>query len=131
MLRERRLPNRPSFALLRPSPPAQLNGKLARHKKIPGKWERKWKMAPGPKWPKNGHRHGKWTPEWYFWPFFHFVAISPILQISFEPGFGAYQGLAQKIKVPFFRIFSFFLQFRGFEGDFKTRAKPRYAPNSG
>ena len=32
-------------------------------------------------------------------------------QISFEPGFGAYQGLAQKIKVPFSRIFSFFLQF--------------------
>ena len=26
-------------------------------------------------------------------------------------GFGAYQRLAQKIKVPFFRIFSFFLQF--------------------
>ena len=29
------------------------------------------------------------------------------------------------------RIFSFFRQFWGFEGDFKTRAKPRYAPNSG
>ena len=29
----------------------------------------------------------------------------------FEPGFGAYQGLAQKINVPFSRIFSFFLQF--------------------
>ena len=52
-------------------------------------------------------------------------------QISFKPGFGAYQSLAQKIKVPFSRIFSFFLQFWGFEGDFKTRAKPRYAPNSG
>ena len=33
--------------------------------------------------------------------------------------------------MPFSRIFSFFLQFWGFEGDFKTRAKPRYAPNSG
>ena len=45
--------------------------------------------------------------------------------------FGAYQGLAQKIKVPFSRIFCLFLQFWGSEGDFKTRAKPRYAPNSG
>ena len=52
-------------------------------------------------------------------------------QISFEPGFGAYQSLAQKIKVAFSRIVSFFLQFWGFEDDFKTRAKPRYAPNSG
>ena len=26
---------------------------------IPGKWERKWKMAPGLKWPKNGCRSGK------------------------------------------------------------------------
>ena len=43
----------------------------------------------------------------------------------------AYQDLAQKIKVPFSRIFSSFLQFWGFEGDFKTRAKPRYAANSG
>ena len=60
--------------------------------------------------------------------FGHLRASPPDL---FEPGFGAYQGLAQKIKVPFSRIFSFFLQFRGFEGDFTTRAKPRYAPNSG
>ena len=27
--------------------------------KIPEKWERKWKMAPRPTWPKNGHRDGK------------------------------------------------------------------------
>ena len=40
-------------------------------------------------------------------------------------------GLAQKIKVPFSRIFCLFLQFWGFKGDVKTRAKPRYAPNSG
>ena len=59
------------------------------------------------------------------------LKISSVHQISFEPGFGAYQGLAQKIKVPFSRIFSVFLQFCGFEGDFRTRAKPRYAPNSG
>ena len=57
--------------------------------------------------------------------------IITLTQISFEPGFAAYQSLAQKIKVSFSRFFSFFLQFWGFEGDFKTRAKPRYAPNSG
>ena len=32
-------------------------------------------------------------------------------QISFESGFGAYQSLAQKIKVPFSKVFSFVLQF--------------------
>ena len=32
-------------------------------------------------------------------------------QISFEPGFGAYQGLAQKIKVPLSEVFCLFLQF--------------------
>ena len=53
------------------------------------------------------------------------------LQISFEPGLGAYQSLAQKMRVPFSKIFSFSLQFWGFEGDFKARAKPRCAPNSG
>ena len=36
---------------------------------------------------------------------------SGFVQIAFEPGFGAYQGLAQKIKVPFSRIFCLFLQF--------------------
>ena len=41
------------------------------------------------------------------------------------PEFGA------GLKVPFSRIFSFFLQFWGFEGEFKTCAEPRYAPNSG
>ena len=56
---------------------------------------------------------------------------TPRSQISIEPGFGAYQRLAQKIEVPLFRISSLFLQFWGFEGDFKTRAKPRWAPNSG
>ena len=35
----------------------------------------------------------------------------PNSQISFEPGFVAYQSLAQKIKVSFSRFFSFFLQF--------------------
>ena len=46
-----------------------------------------------------------------------------LLQISFEPGFRAYQRLAQQIKVPFSRIVSF-------EGVFKTRAKTQCAPNS-
>ena len=68
----------------------------------------------------------------------HAVCMSEIMlsptdsaQISLEPGCGAHQSLAQKIKVPFSRIVSFFLQFGGFEGNFKTRAKPLYAPNSG
>ena len=51
-------------------------------------------------------------------------------QISFEPGFGPYQRLARKIEAPFSMI-SFFLQFLGFESDSRTRAKTRYAPNSG
>ena len=37
--------------------------------------------------------------------------VLQIPQISFEPGFGAYQSLAQVLKAPFSRIFSFFLQF--------------------
>ena len=45
--------------------------------------------------------------------------------ISFEPGFGAYQGLAQKIEVPFSRIFRLFLQFEG------SRANSKPAPNLG
>ena len=44
--------------------------------KIPETWERKWKMAPRPKWPKNGRRNGKMDPKMGFWPdfgdFFHF-----------------------------------------------------------
>ena len=54
------------------------------------------------------------------------------LQISSEPeGLVHHQGMAQKIRVPFSRIFPFFLQFWGLEGDFKTRAHHRYAPNWG
>ena len=40
--------------------------------KIPEKWERKWKMAPGPKWPKNGRRNGKMDPEMGFLAIFPF-----------------------------------------------------------
>ena len=45
--------------------------------------------------------------------------------VSFEPGFAAYQSLAQKIKVSFFRFFSFFLQFE------VSRAISKPAPNPG
>ena len=68
--------------------------------------------------------HGGKTPLWQNAPLGN-------AQIVFEPGFGAYQGLAQKAKVPFSEVFCWFLQFWGFRGDFKTRAKSRYAPNSG
>ena len=43
----------------------------------------------------------------------------------FEPGFGAYQSLAQKIRAPFCRIFSFFLQPWGLQGVFQN---PRQTP---
>ena len=46
--------------------------------------------------------------------------------ISFEPGFRAHQGLAQKIKsAPFPEFFCLFLQFWVFRGDFKN---PRQTP---
>ena len=44
-------------------------------------------------------------------------------KISFEPGFGAYQSLAQKIKAPFSRIFSFF-SFEGLRAISKPAANP-------
>ena len=46
-------------------------------------------------------------------------------QISCEPGFGAYQGLAQKIKVPFSRIFPSFCSSEG------SRAISKPEPNPG
>ena len=52
------------------------------------------------------------------------VRLPPFSQISFEPVLGAYQSLAQVSKVPFSRIFSFFLQFWGFEGEFKPTPNP-------
>ena len=45
------------------------NGKPVRRKN-PGKMGEKWKMAPGLKWPKNGHRNGKKTEK--KWPKAHF-----------------------------------------------------------
>ena len=56
--------------------------------------------------------------------------------LPLEPGFGAYQGWAQKIKVAFLGIgcflfsFFFFAVLRSRKQN-KTRAKPRYTPNSG
>ena len=38
--------------------------------KIPGKWKRKWKMAPGPKSPKNGAQNGKTDPKMGVWTVF-------------------------------------------------------------
>ena len=49
----------------------------------------------------------------------------PPNQISFEPGFGAYQGLAQKIKVPFSGFSPSFCSFGG------SRAISKPAPNPG
>ena len=47
------------------------------------------------------------------------------IQISFEAGLGAYQGLAQKIKVPFSRIFCFFVAVLRVQGRFQN---PRQTP---
>ena len=46
-------------------------------------------------------------------------------QISSEPGFGAYQSLAEKIKVPFFGTLSSFCSFEG------SRAMSKPTPNPG
>ena len=54
--------------------------------KIRGKWERKWKMAPGLKWPKNGHRNGKNREKWpksHFWSHF---SISVAMFRPFQAG---------------------------------------------
>ena len=52
--------------------------------------------------------------------------LTNMVQISFEPGFGACQGLAQKIKAPFSLVFRF--SFLSFEG---ARAISKPAPNPG
>ena len=52
--------------------------------KIPGKWERKWKIFPCLKWLRDGHRNGERDSKMGFWPFHdhflhsggHFSAIS-------------------------------------------------------
>ena len=50
--------------------------------KIQGKWERKWKMAPGLKWPKNGRRNGKNREKW---PKSHFCGHFSISVAIFRP----------------------------------------------
>ena len=53
------------------------------------------------------------------------LKLPPEFQISFEPEFGAYQGLAQKIKVPFFQDFSpSFCSFQGLRANSKPAPSP-------
>ena len=76
-------------------------------KKIPEKWERKWKMAPGPKWPKNGNQNGKMDPKMGFWPDFghffhfggHFSAISGVGPFSIF--FPIFPGFLLRARFPF------------------------------
>ena len=50
---------------------------------IPGKWERKWKMVPGPKQPtKWPQKWNKGTPEWNFGDFSILAAISGLEPFS-------------------------------------------------
>ena len=55
--------------------------------KLQEKWERQWKMAPGPKWLTNGRRNGKMDlPKW---PKSHFgvhFSISVTIFWRFGPG---------------------------------------------
>ena len=57
---------------------------------IPGKWERKWKMAPGRKWPRNGCPTGKNGPE---------LNQNFILATIFLPvwAWGQFLGIVQKV----------------------------------
>ena len=71
--------------------------------KIPEKWERKWKMAPGPKWSKNGRRNGKMDPKMGFWPFLHFgghfLALSALEPFSIF--FPIFPGFMRRAGFPF------------------------------
>ena len=49
------------------------------------------------------------------------------IRLLFSHGLVHTRAWRWKQQVPFPRMFSFFLQFWGFDGDFKTRAKPWYA----
>ena len=77
--------------------------------KIRGKWERKWKVAPGLKSLKNGHRNGKMTPKMGFWPFLslfflfggHFSAISGWGPFSIS--FPIFPGFLRRTGFPFSR----------------------------
>ena len=75
--------------------------------KIPEKWERKWKMAPRLKWPKNGRRNGKMakiSPKSHFWVHFfhfggHFSAISGVGPFSIF--FPIFPGFLLRARFPF------------------------------
>ena len=68
--------------------------------KIRKKWEKKWKMPPGLKWPKNGHRNGKMAPKWDFGHFFSIFFISAAIFRPFQAG-GHFPFFSH-----FFRIFA-------------------------
>ena len=71
------------------------------------KWEGKWKMAPGPTWPRNGNQNGKMHPKMGFWPdfghFFHlgsqFSAISGVRPFSIF--FPVFPGFLLQARLPF------------------------------
>ena len=49
--------------------------------KVPGKWESKWKMAPGLTWTKQGCRNGKMAKNLdkiTLWPFSRDFCIGPV-----------------------------------------------------
>ena len=71
--------------------------------------------SPAPPFsPQSGRQHKGGT-----------FILTPRSQISFKPGFGAYQSLAQKIKVPFPGFSPSFCSFEG------SRAISKPAPNPG
>ena len=66
--------------------------------KIPEKWEIKWKMAPGPKRPKNGQKsHAFWGPFFHFGG--HFSAISGLGPFSIF--FPIFPGFLRRAAFPF------------------------------
>ena len=78
-----------------------------------------------PKWPFCKHHAPKMRPTGNIatpnptWESSHFS------QISFEPGFGAYQDLAQKLKMPFFQDFLLISAVLRVQGRFQN---PRQTP---
>ena len=73
--------------------------------KIRRKWERKWKMAPGLKWPKNGHRNRKMAPKMGFGPFFSSFSISAAIsgRGPFSIFFPIFPGFLRRTGLPFCR----------------------------
>ena len=61
------------------------NGKPVRHQN-PKKMGKKWKMAPGLKWPKNGRRNGKNREKMAKIPFWGHFSISVAIFRPFQAG---------------------------------------------